>query len=199
MVNPDGGGPSLGPRAEPISSHDERRGVSVKTSQVGPGSQQKSKNAPELKALVESLLFVAEGPVTAGQLARALEVKANEVEDVLTTLAEEYRTRGLRLQRDDGRVQIVSAPEAAFYIEQFLGLSTDGHRCPGDAGHDCLSTARHPGRDRSSAWSGLRRRTAYPAHQGVYHPTRTAGTGRSPHNLRHDFPVPVLLRPGEPG
>jgi segregation and condensation protein B len=127
MVNPDGGGPSLGPRAEPISSHDERRGVSVKTSQVGPGSQQKSKNAPELKALVESLLFVAEGPVTAGQLARALEVKANEVEDVLTTLAEEYRTRGLRLQRDDGRVQIVSAPEAAFYIEQFLGLSTDGH------------------------------------------------------------------------
>jgi segregation and condensation protein B len=49
------------------------------------------------------------------------------VEDALADLAEEYRTRGLRLQRGDGRMQMVTAPEAASYVEQFLGLSMDGH------------------------------------------------------------------------
>jgi segregation and condensation protein B len=80
-----------------------------------------------LKALVESLLFVAEGPVTPARLASALDVPTGEVEDALTALAEEYRFRGLRLQRDEGRVQIVTAPEAASHIEHFLGLSMDGH------------------------------------------------------------------------
>jgi segregation and condensation protein B len=114
-------------RADPISSHDERRSAHARATEVTQGSHQNTENALGLKALVESLLFVAEGPVTPGQLARALEAPAREVEDVLTTLAEEYHTRGLRLQRDDGRVQIVSAPEAASYIEQFLGLSMDGY------------------------------------------------------------------------
>lgn len=44
----------------------------------------------------------------------------------MITLAEGYRTRGVRLQRDNGQVQIVTAREAASYIEQFLGLSVDG-------------------------------------------------------------------------
>lgn len=86
-----------------------------------------SENTLELKALVESLLFVAEGPVTPSQLARALRVSDTEVRDALIALAEEYRSRGLRLQRDDGRVQIVTAPEAAPRIEQFLNLTTDGN------------------------------------------------------------------------
>jgi len=81
----------------------------------------------ELKALVESLLFVAEGPVSPGQLAKALGVSDKEVQDALIALAEEYRGRGLRLQRDEGRAQIVTAPEAAGHIQQFLGLTVDGN------------------------------------------------------------------------
>jgi segregation and condensation protein B len=97
------------------------------TSQVVQGSDQEGESALGLKALVESLLFVAEGPVTPGQLARALGTSAKKVEDALTALSEEYRARGLRLQRGEGRMQIVTAPEAAPYVEQFLGLSMDGH------------------------------------------------------------------------
>ena len=113
--------------ANPISGDDERRNTGGRASQMAQGSNHESENALKLKALVESLLFVAEGPVPPGQLARGLEVSEREVESALSILTEEYRTRGVRLQRDDGRVQIVTAPEAASYIEQFLGLSVDGN------------------------------------------------------------------------
>jgi segregation and condensation protein B len=41
-------------------------------------------------------------------------------------LSEDYAKRGLRLQRKGNRVQLVSAPQAAPYIERFLGLSLSG-------------------------------------------------------------------------
>jgi len=85
-------------------------------------SPQDGDNPLDLKSLVESLLFVAEEPVSPGQLARALGVPEENVENALSTLAEEYRTRGVRLQRSDGRVQVVTAPEAAPHIERLLGL-----------------------------------------------------------------------------
>lgn len=81
--------------------------------------------APEkehLASLVECLLFVAEGPVTIEQLARALQVEAVRVEEALHELAGRCNGRGLRLQQQNGRVQLVTAPEAAPYIERFLGL-----------------------------------------------------------------------------
>ena len=77
----------------------------------------------ELKVLVESLLFVAEEPVSSGQFAEVLKVPQYEVERILDVLAEEYQKRGLRLQRNDGRVQLITAPEAAPVIQRFLGLS----------------------------------------------------------------------------
>ncbi len=77
-----------------------------------------------LKTQVESLIFVADSPVTIGSLARALERDDAQIEQVLTELADEYRTRGFRLQRSGERVQLVSAPEAAPYIQKFLGLDS---------------------------------------------------------------------------
>lgn len=77
---------------------------------------------PEWDAVLESLLFVADEPVTVSRLAQALEVTPSEVEAALETLQSEYRDRGMRLQQDGDRVQMVSAPEAASYIERFLGL-----------------------------------------------------------------------------
>jgi len=79
-----------------------------------------------LRALVEALLFVAEGPTTVERLAAALEVEVEAVEEALRELAEEYRERGIRIERLGKRVQLVSAPEAAPYVERFLGLGTTG-------------------------------------------------------------------------
>ncbi len=82
----------------------------------------------ELQTLVESLLFVADQPVTAGQLARALEAEETAVEEALSALDEAYirEARGLRLQRKGDRVQLVTVPEAAPHIQRFLGLELSG-------------------------------------------------------------------------
>ena len=80
----------------------------------------------EIKSLLESLLFVADRPVTVENLATALEVSSEEVESALQALQEEYQARGIRLQYKGERIQLVSAPEAGPYIERFLGLEISG-------------------------------------------------------------------------
>lgn len=77
---------------------------------------------PHLAVLVESLLFVADEPVSVGQLAGALDVSPTQVEEALGELEAVLQERGLRLQRMGGRCQLVTAPEAAPYVERFLGL-----------------------------------------------------------------------------
>jgi len=80
----------------------------------------------DTKSLVESLLFVADHPTSVEDLATVLQVNTEDVELALETLRAEYQERGLRLQDQKGRVQLVSAPEAAPYIERFLGLESSG-------------------------------------------------------------------------
>lgn len=75
-----------------------------------------------LNALVESLLFVASGPVTPHRLAAALETSPPIVENILRELALDYQRRGLRLQWNGNEVQLTAAPGAAQVIERFLGL-----------------------------------------------------------------------------
>ena len=79
-----------------------------------------------LVATIESLLFVADAPVPVSHLAEVLECDERDVEAALQSLAESTIGRGVRLQRRDNRVQLVSAPEAASAIERFLGLSLAG-------------------------------------------------------------------------
>ncbi len=78
------------------------------------------------KSLLESLLFVAEGPVTTGALARALELPEDQVEPWLEELSRDYAGRGIRLQRFRDKVQIVSAPESAATVQKFLGIDGSG-------------------------------------------------------------------------
>ncbi len=85
----------------------------------------------DLPSKIEALLFVADEPVSIQQLAQALEVSQSEVTTALEQLTEHCRERGLRLQRKDHLVQLVTAPEAADYVRRFLGLNT----------HTKLSTA----------------------------------------------------------
>ncbi len=76
-----------------------------------------------LPALLESLLFVADGPASVSRLAEALQVSVQEVEQALRELEAALQTRGLRLERIGSRVQMVTAPPAAAAVERFLGLS----------------------------------------------------------------------------
>lgn len=79
-----------------------------------------------LPARLEALLFAAPGAVTSAQLAVALEVSHKEVEESLASLEARYNApggeSGLRLQRLHGRVQLTTAPQAAAWVERFLGL-----------------------------------------------------------------------------
>ena len=76
----------------------------------------------QLPALVESLLFVADGPVTLEQLSQALGVQPSVIRQALDGLSDQYEGSGLVLQWQAGRVQLVTCPEAAPYIERFLNL-----------------------------------------------------------------------------
>lgn len=77
---------------------------------------------PELSARIEALLFVASEPATLAQLAQILQVPEPAVEEAVDQLREHYQQRGLRLQRNGRRVQLVTAPELAGDVERFLGL-----------------------------------------------------------------------------
>ena len=81
----------------------------------------------DLAARVESVLFVAEEPVSTHRLAQVLDVTTGSIEHVLEVLASHYHRRGLRLQHVDGRVQLTTAPEAAPFVERFLGLQARLH------------------------------------------------------------------------
>ena len=81
----------------------------------------------DLAARVESVLFVAEEPVSTYRLAQVLEVTPESVEQALDALAGHYQNRGLRLQHLNGSVQLTTAPEAAPHIERFLGLEARVH------------------------------------------------------------------------
>jgi segregation and condensation protein B len=78
--------------------------------------------ADKLKAVLESLLFVAQGPVDVGMLARVLRVETGQVAETAESLAADLRDRGVRIQRDGRYVQMVTDPEAAPYVERLLGM-----------------------------------------------------------------------------
>ena len=80
-----------------------------------------------LAVKLEALLFVAAEPVPTGQLATALDVSTSVVERGLNELDASLQSRGLRLQRHAGRVQLTTAPQLAELIERFLGLEATSH------------------------------------------------------------------------
>lgn len=89
-----------------------------------PAGERAVEDAPALSVVLESVLFVASEPVTPVQLARSLQVSEAEVQAGLAALADHYRSsgRGLQLQQLHGKVQLVTAPVVAMYVEAFLNL-----------------------------------------------------------------------------
>ncbi|MEP0804913.1 MAG: SMC-Scp complex subunit ScpB [Chloroflexota bacterium] len=90
------------------------------------GGQNSETDLP-LAVKLEAILFVAAEPVSTAQLAAALDVAPSVVERGLNELDASLQTRGLRLQRHAGRVQLTTAPQLAELIERFLGLEATSH------------------------------------------------------------------------
>jgi segregation and condensation protein B len=88
---------------------------------------QNSETELSLSAKLEALLFVSGEPVAAAQLAAALDVAPSVIERGLNELDASLSTRGLRLQRHAGRVQLTTAPQLAELVEHFLGLEATTH------------------------------------------------------------------------
>ena len=78
--------------------------------------------ADEIRLAVESVLFVADGPVDLATLARVAAVSADDIAISLDSIASDYRGRGLRIQRTATAAQLVTAPESTSYVERFLGV-----------------------------------------------------------------------------
>ncbi|MEM9777283.1 MAG: SMC-Scp complex subunit ScpB [Chloroflexota bacterium] len=76
----------------------------------------------DIPALIESILFVASGPVPITRLARTLGVTNSVIRKGLKSLDNIYAGRGLRLLRIDNTVQLTTAPEHAEVVEAFLGI-----------------------------------------------------------------------------
>ncbi|MGA7194319.1 MAG: SMC-Scp complex subunit ScpB [Anaerolineales bacterium] len=89
-------------------------------------SENENNNMP-LAVQIEGLLFVAAEPVAPTHLAEALDVAPSMIEAALQELDASLQTRGLRLQRHSGRVQLTTAPQLAATIERFLGLEATTH------------------------------------------------------------------------
>jgi segregation and condensation protein B len=99
----------------------------------GSGEDQDLAGPPPLpiKAMIESLLFVADEPVQLERLGSVLGTDAGNVQAALQELAGEYeRQRGIRLQFTRNRVQMVTAPEATEVVRRYLGLELDGKLSP---------------------------------------------------------------------
>jgi len=85
------------------------------------------KDGLPLSVQIEGLLFVAAEPVATANLAEALDVAPSMIEAALKELESTLQARGLRLQRNAGRVQLTTAPQLAATIERFLGLEATTH------------------------------------------------------------------------
>ena len=92
-----------------------------------PSSEQNIDIELPLSTKLEAMLFVAGEPVTTSQLATALDVAPSVIERGLNELDAALTSRGLRLQRHAGRVQLTTAPQLAELIERFLGLEATSH------------------------------------------------------------------------
>ena len=78
----------------------------------------------ELDRFIEALLFVADGPVSTEDLAKTLDVDLEQLEEGIERLICAASARGVGIERVGRRVQMVTMPDAAPFIERFLGMDS---------------------------------------------------------------------------
>ncbi len=81
-----------------------------------------------LKAQLESLIFVAIKPVSVKELATATGAKASEIEEALNALIADYQERnsGLALIKHNGQYQLTTISENATLVKDFLKSEASG-------------------------------------------------------------------------
>jgi len=111
--------------SKPISETPQNEFVrDYSTDNDGAQAESEALEAVELDhaARIEALLFVSALPTTVGQLASVLKLSNAKVESVLQQLDDQYQAGGIRIQRHAGKIQLISAPEAAPDIQLFLDI-----------------------------------------------------------------------------
>lgn len=78
----------------------------------------------QLEAAVEAILFVAGESITSAQISSAVGKPVSMINAALASLGEKYKTSGLALQFNRGKVQLTSSPNHAEVVESFLGLDS---------------------------------------------------------------------------
>ena len=73
-----------------------------------------------LKSILESLVFVADKPITIKQLAQITGAKNDELKAALTDLEAEYRESGIQFVCVAGGYQFRTDPENASWVKKFL-------------------------------------------------------------------------------
>ena len=84
----------------------------------------------QLKLVIESVLFVADGPVELRTLARLTEQTPEAISQSIEELGATSRERGVRIQRTGQSAQMVSAPETASYVQRYLGIDENQRLSP---------------------------------------------------------------------
>lgn len=79
-------------------------------------------NESSLASAIESILFVAGEPVTSSALATLLRTTKEQVESGLARLDSELQGRGVRIQGHGATYQLVTAPEHADVVRNYLRL-----------------------------------------------------------------------------
>jgi segregation and condensation protein B len=74
---------------------------------------------PDLPSALEALLFVADRPLTSGELAELADVPTPAVLEGLGELRASLVERGIRLQELDGAWQLTTAPEVADRVRRY--------------------------------------------------------------------------------
>lgn len=74
----------------------------------------------DLKSIIESILLVAEKPVSIKELADVSGKSHTDIQAACAELAKEYKNRGIRLIQKNEHFHLVSAPENSEYVSKFL-------------------------------------------------------------------------------
>jgi segregation and condensation protein B len=82
----------------------------------------------ELKSQIESLLFISAKPVSVSELAKIIKTSPEEIKKFGDELVELYKNekKGIDIIKDGSKYQMVSSPENAKVIQEFIKDETSG-------------------------------------------------------------------------
>lgn len=83
-------------------------------------------NKPEVKSVIEALLFVSVKPLSISEISGFIGEKLTpeEIKNIMLELAADYSARGIQTVVVDNSYKMLTAPACAVYVERFLKVCT---------------------------------------------------------------------------